>query len=115
MRHMEPAEAFAEFCRVVLEVRRPFVGVVKPQAACFERFGAAGVATLEKTCRLARTLGYLVVLDARSWRHRRDGVIHYAASGARLGGRDHGERLSWARDDRAVPEGRAWRVRPGVH
>ncbi|MBL8760609.1 MAG: hypothetical protein JNL50_04835, partial [Phycisphaerae bacterium] len=52
-RHMEPAEAFAEFCRVVLEVCRAHVGVVKPQAACFERYGAAGVATLEKTCRLA--------------------------------------------------------------
>ncbi len=80
-RHMEPAEAFAEFCRVVLEVCRPYVGVVKPQAACFERFGAAGVATLEKTCRLAKSLGYVVVLDAK----RGDiGVTaeHYAASAA---------------------------------
>ncbi len=78
-RHHQPAEAFGEFCRVVLEVSRPHVGVVKPQAACFERFGAAGVATLEKTCRLAKSLGYVVVLDAK----RGDiGVTaeHYAAA-----------------------------------
>lgn len=80
-RFHQPAEAFSEFCRVVLEVCRPHIGVVKPQAACFERFGAAGVATLEKTCRLARSLGYVVVLDAK----RGDiGVTaeHYAASAA---------------------------------
>lgn len=78
-RHHEPAEALWEFARAVLEACRAHVGVVKPQSACFERFGAPGVAILERACRLAKSLGYIVVLDAK----RGDiGVTadHYAAA-----------------------------------
>ena len=39
--------------------------VVKPQSAFFERFGAAGIAVLERTVRLARDAGALVVLDVK--------------------------------------------------
>ncbi|KHL12228.1 UNVERIFIED_CONTAM: Orotidine 5'-phosphate decarboxylase [Mumia flava] len=41
------------------------VGVVKPQSAFFERFGAAGVAVLERTVREARSAGLLVLLDVK--------------------------------------------------
>ena len=39
--------------------------VVKPQSAFFERFGAAGIAVLERTIRLARDAGALVLLDVK--------------------------------------------------
>lgn len=41
------------------------VAVVKPQSAFFERFGAAGIAVLERTVRLAREAGALVLLDVK--------------------------------------------------
>lgn len=70
--------AITQFCEGVLIACRGHAGVVKPQAACFERYGPDGFACLQRTCRLARELGYLVVLDAK----RGDiGVTaeHYAA------------------------------------
>lgn len=60
------------------------VPCIKPQAACFERFGAAGFAALERVCRRARDMGYLVVLDAK----RGDIGIsaeHYAAMSVHMG------------------------------
>jgi orotidine-5'-phosphate decarboxylase len=41
------------------------VAVVKPQSAFFERFGAAGIAVLERTIRSAREAGALVLLDVK--------------------------------------------------
>jgi orotidine-5'-phosphate decarboxylase len=41
------------------------VAVVKPQSAFFERFGAAGIAVLERTIRSAREAGALVLLDIK--------------------------------------------------
>src|SRR5947199_145512 len=41
------------------------VAVVKPQSAFFERFGAAGIAVLERTIRSARQAGALVLLDVK--------------------------------------------------
>ncbi len=41
------------------------VAVVKPQSAFFERFGAAGIAVLERTVRSAREAGALVLLDVK--------------------------------------------------
>lgn len=84
LRDAEPAHAIERFCRSVIDAVAPHVRVVKPQSACFERFGAAGVAALERTCRHAREAGLLVVLDAK----RGDiGITagHYAAAAASLG------------------------------
>jgi len=41
------------------------VALVKPQSAFFERFGAAGIAVLERTVRAAREAGALVLLDVK--------------------------------------------------
>lgn len=86
--HWEPARAIEHFCRAVLDALvdggRPIVGIVKPQAACFERYGSAGWTALERTVRHARDLGLVVILDAK----RGDiGVTaeHYAAAARGLG------------------------------
>jgi len=66
------------FCMGVLDAVHGAVGVVKPQSACFERYGSAGVAVLERVCARAKELGFFVILDAK----RGDiGVTaeHYAA------------------------------------
>lgn len=78
-RHTEPLAAIREFCTGVLEAVRPHIGVVKPQSACFERYGGRGVMLLEEICRDARARGFVVVLDAK----RGDIGIsaeHYAAA-----------------------------------
>lgn len=41
------------------------LAMVKPQSAFFERFGAAGIAVLERAVRAARAAGALVLLDAK--------------------------------------------------
>jgi orotidine-5'-phosphate decarboxylase len=73
-----PVAAIARFCEGVLQACRGVIPVVKPQSACFERYGPEGVALLRHVCLRARELGYLVLLDAK----RGDiGVTaeHYAA------------------------------------
>jgi orotidine-5'-phosphate decarboxylase len=72
------------FCLGVVDAVAGVVGVVKPQAACFERFGSRGFAALEAVCARARERGLCVILDAK----RGDiGVSarHYAASASGLG------------------------------
>lgn len=78
------AEAAREFCLMAMEAAAEHVGVVKPQSACFERFGWPGVSALEDVCRRARDLGLFVLLDAK----RGDiGVSarHYAAAAVAMG------------------------------
>jgi orotidine-5'-phosphate decarboxylase len=53
------------FSRSVVEALAGEVAVVKPQSAFFERFGARGIAVLERTVADARAAGALVVLDAK--------------------------------------------------
>ncbi len=83
-RHTEPLAAIREFCTGVLEAVRPHIGIVKPQSACFERYGGRGVLLLEEVCRDARARGFVVILDAK----RGDiGVSaeHYAAAAVHAG------------------------------
>lgn len=73
------------FCLGVIEASAPFTPCVKPQAACFERFGAEGFAAYERVVAAAKAAGLIVVADAK----RGDiGVSssHYAA-GLLAGGR----------------------------
>ncbi len=80
----EPARAISAFCCGVIDAVADHVGVVKPQSACFERFGSAGVRALEATCAHARARGLVVILDAK----RGDiGVSaqHYAAAAVGMG------------------------------
>lgn len=41
------------------------IAIVKPQSACFERFGEAGAGILKRTIRRAHDAGLLVILDAK--------------------------------------------------
>jgi orotidine-5'-phosphate decarboxylase len=73
------AEAIGEFSRHILLAMTPFIGCVKVQSACFERFGHWGVSALEGLIRDAKELRLEVILDAK----RGDiGVSaeHYAAA-----------------------------------
>lgn len=77
-------DAVERFCLGVLEAVVGVVGVVKPQSACFERYGSKGYAVLERTVARARELGFVVILDAK----RGDigsSAEHYAAGAAGMG------------------------------
>lgn len=79
-----PASAIQAFCLGVIDAVADSVGVVKPQSACFERYGAEGVAALGEVVAHARERGLVVVLDAK----RADiasSAGHYAAGAAALG------------------------------
>lgn len=62
-----PAQAtgYAKFCRGVIDVVAPLVPAVKPQAACFEQLGAAGMQALAEIVRHATAAGLLVILDGK--------------------------------------------------
>jgi orotidine-5'-phosphate decarboxylase len=80
----DEAETIQAFCLGVVESVAGIVPAVKPQSACFERYGAAGFRVLEQVCAAARGAGLIVILDAK----RGDIGIsaqHYAASAVRLG------------------------------
>ncbi|MHA7986538.1 orotidine-5'-phosphate decarboxylase [Rathayibacter sp. CAU 1779] len=51
--------------RVVEAAATGGAGIVKPQVAFFERFGAAGYAALEEVLAAARTAGLLVIADVK--------------------------------------------------
>lgn len=83
-RHHEPLRTIAEFCRGVIDATSDVAALLKPQSACFERFGSRGVAVLEETIAHARSQGLLVLLDAK----RGDIGIsanHYAAAAVHIG------------------------------
>lgn len=74
-----PARAIGEFGLGVIDAVAGTVPCVKVQAACFERFGVAGVAALHELVAAARERGLLVILDAK----RGDigaSAEHYAAA-----------------------------------
>lgn len=75
----EAADAIAKFCGEVLDAVAPHVPAVKFQAACFERYHAAGVDVLYQLMSKAKSLGVVVIYDGK----RGDiGVTaeHYAAA-----------------------------------
>lgn len=59
---LEGLDRFSEVC---VEAFAGQVGFVKPQSAFFERFGARGVAILERTIGDLRHTGSLVILDVK--------------------------------------------------
>ena len=61
----DDAAGAERFGRTVVEALAGLVPVVKPQSAFFERFGAAGVAALERTISDARAAGLLVLTDVK--------------------------------------------------
>lgn len=60
-----PVAAMAHFCQGVLDAVAGVVPVVKFQAACFERYGAAGVDILEQMVTAAQERHLIVILDAK--------------------------------------------------
>ncbi len=77
-------EAIESFSLKVLDAVVGVVGVVKPQSACFERYGSKGYAILEKVITRARDLGFVVILDAK----RADigsSATHYGIGAANMG------------------------------
>jgi orotidine-5'-phosphate decarboxylase len=53
------------FALGAIEALAPVVAVVKPQSAFFERYGARGIAVLERVLVAARQAGALVLLDVK--------------------------------------------------
>lgn len=85
----DPVSALGNFSFGVIDAVAGIVPVVKPQSACYERYGAPGVAVLREVIVHARRRGLLVLLDAK----RGDiGVTadHYAAATLGETGDNHG-------------------------
>jgi orotidine-5'-phosphate decarboxylase len=59
------ADAVGRFCRGLIDAVAPYVVAVKPQVAFFEALGADGIAAFEDVCAYARTVGLLVIADAK--------------------------------------------------
>lgn len=59
------AAGLREFALQVVDAAAGQVGIVKPQVAFFERFGADGYRVLEEVIRSARAAGLLVIADAK--------------------------------------------------
>ncbi len=79
-----PECRIVHFCRSVIDAVAPFACAIKPQSACFERYGAGGMGVLADTITHANELDLPVVLDAK----RGDigiSASHYAAGAVRLG------------------------------
>lgn len=55
----------ARFCARVIEAAGEQLCVIKPQAAFFERFGAAGLRILEESVRAIQAAGTLALLDVK--------------------------------------------------
>ncbi|CAN5608246.1 orotidine-5'-phosphate decarboxylase [soil metagenome] len=64
-KHLTPAAAYEAFCLRVLELVRPYSGIVKPQAAFFEQAGPDGMKALQTVMHKARDLGFVTILDAK--------------------------------------------------
>jgi orotidine-5'-phosphate decarboxylase len=60
-----PDAALADFSFRVLELVRPYCGVVKPQAAFFELFGPHGMGVLKEVLAAAKQMGFVTILDAK--------------------------------------------------
>ena len=86
------AETLTRFCLGVLDAIAGVAGVVKPQSACFERYGPEGVTSLHAVCRAARERGFVVILDAKrgdiasTAEHYATAVAHTGAHAVTLNG-----------------------------
>jgi len=59
------AEAVSRFCRGIVDAVSAHAVAVKPQLAFFEALGSDGVRALEEVCAYARSVGLLVIADAK--------------------------------------------------
>ncbi len=63
--HGDDIAGLEVFSRNLLELCIDQVGIIKPQVAFFERFGAKGLAVLEDLCNTAVETNLVVILDAK--------------------------------------------------
>lgn len=61
----DDAEGARSLALTAIEAAHGRVGIVKPQVAFFERFGAAGYVVLEEVIHTAREAGFLVIADVK--------------------------------------------------
>ncbi len=59
------AELFVEFGERIIEAVAPYAVAVKLQLACFERYGAEGIAACQELSRYAAQAGLIVIADAK--------------------------------------------------
>jgi orotidine-5'-phosphate decarboxylase len=60
------ADSIEAFCLGVVDAAADAgIAIVKPQSACFERFGQSGIGVLKRVIQHAHTRGLLVILDAK--------------------------------------------------
>lgn len=80
---LDPVAAIERFCLGVLDAVAGIAPAVKPQSACFERYGAAGYSALERVIRAAHGR-FAVILD---WKRGDIGISseHYAAGATAMG------------------------------
>ena len=60
-----PVARIESWCKGVLDAVAEHVPAVKPQLACFERYGSAGYTVYERVVAHARSLGLIVIADAK--------------------------------------------------
>ncbi|GAB4108579.1 MAG: orotidine-5'-phosphate decarboxylase [Phycisphaeraceae bacterium] len=60
-----PIGRIERWCMGVLEAVADHVPAVKPQLACFERYGSAGLAVYERVVGRAKELGLIVIADGK--------------------------------------------------
>ncbi|MFT4263099.1 MAG: orotidine-5'-phosphate decarboxylase [Nocardioides sp.] len=61
----DSVDGLERFALTAVEGLAPYVSVVKPQSAFYERFGSRGVAVLERVVAESRAAGALVLLDVK--------------------------------------------------
>ncbi|HKE66710.1 MAG TPA: orotidine-5'-phosphate decarboxylase [Micromonosporaceae bacterium] len=61
----DTAAGLDRFARIAVDAFADRVAVIKPQSAFFERYGSAGIATLESCIRQLRDAGAIVLLDVK--------------------------------------------------
>ena len=61
----QAADAVERYCRGIVDAVAPSVVAVKPQLAFFEALGADGFRAFEQVCAYARSVGLLVIADAK--------------------------------------------------
>lgn len=65
LKDLPPDEAYLKFNLGLIGALADVVPAIKPQAACYEALGSAGIAVLEKTIAAAHEAGLYVISDAK--------------------------------------------------
>lgn len=61
----QAADKLYAYCAAVIDAVAPHVPAIKPQLACFERYGSAGVAAYERVVERCRAAELLVIADGK--------------------------------------------------